>query len=932
MLMLLLLLDLGIIGAATQGIEESEEGSDDEWNYIKAENKKVDTEIEDTIPQQQSPEVETSSTVVEQHEVLEEEEQETAPIEVTDIERTVTVDDNIVNKDFEENLTESDNKFMEEYHHQTQQEEKENILIESEQQSSNIVEEQEKEPSVEERHISDEIEKDLQLQAETDEVEADDMDSQLNPDAKEFVPLSPTRNEFQSPPPPQIVAENGKSPFVNPILSNFHDSVVAQSPRKGESLIMADDVPEENDFEKEASERPHEVDFMDENFQRIESPNENELNPKEAMQVDDKLEQEYKDDSQGFFEEEKQQGGEVYTELEKSFSQYSNGFQNNIDDPMNRSFYEGRDSDILADPAKNVLNTTQPLFDEDELVATSEIQSTENKEIDLMSSGEPNASQMESSDHFEAEKFVEEIKGVEENKYVDSGLSPTVPDFASHQVHTEETIIVTHSPIKETFDNMPETFITQTSAVSDIEIPQQIEQEPTIEFKHTDIKENIPEEQNIEPVQEPEIIQESAIIQQEAPVETQQEKIADTVIEDAKIDEPNSEIIAAAAIASGVAIAAAKKKSTTTVKPDVKKVTDTKSKVAPKTTTDIKKAEVKPKTTATKPPPLSKPTVSKTSTTQIKTSVPSSASSAASRPKTTASAPLAKKAPLSSAPKPGATAPKTNETKPTPPSRTITAAQKRPISVSSAPASKSAATKPAIEVKAKVERKPIASLAPATRAPLKPTTLATKPKLNGTTSTLKSPSTTTRPATNARLNVSATEKSLSSPLKEKVLNKSASAATPGRSPRPASALVTAKTTAKTDLKSPSAATKPANLSAVGTKKPLTITKKPSPTDKTLTKTTTITTVTKKPVSATTKTAGSSTVKKTTTTTTTVVKKKVLNGDVVSEETSTTTKTTGDDELIALNGHLNGNGIAENGNGIHEEEQQQQQPVIEPSLI
>lgn len=38
MMLLLLLLDLGIIGTA-QAIEESE-GSDDEWNYIKVEDKK----------------------------------------------------------------------------------------------------------------------------------------------------------------------------------------------------------------------------------------------------------------------------------------------------------------------------------------------------------------------------------------------------------------------------------------------------------------------------------------------------------------------------------------------------------------------------------------------------------------------------------------------------------------------------------------------------------------------------------------------------------------------------------------------------------------------------------------------------------------------------------------------------------------------------
>jgi hypothetical protein len=557
-------------------------------------------------------------------------------------------------------LAESDNKFVEEQQEQQYQEEYQTEaehMIESVEQpiESPVVEtqkdfEQEKEPVTaaaveEERHVIDEIEKDLQLQVDTEE--ADDMDSQLNPDAKEFVPLSPVRNEFSSPPPP-VIHENGKSPFINPLLSNFNDDVVSQSPRKNDALIMEDmQVPEENDFDKEANERPHEVNLLEENFQRIESPSE--LNLKEAMQVDDKLEQEYKDDSQGFFEEEKRLEGEEYKELEKSFSQYSNGFQNKIDDAMNRSFYEGRDSDILADPAKNLLNTTQPLPDDDEPEADQIHVENDKPEVDLLGSGEPQSSlQMESSDNFEVEKFVEEIKGVPENKYEDSGLSPTIPDFLSTQIQTvEETIIATHSPMKEVQENMLETFITQTSAAANIEIPQLIE-EPAFEVVHTEIKENIPEEP-IEPEMQPAAIQEEP------------EKV---VAEEAKIEEPKSEIIAAA-VASGAAVAAvaatasaavAKKKTPTAGKPDAKKVTDTKAKVPPKST-DVKKAEVKPKAPVSKPASApARPAVSKTAAiTQVKSTVPSSAS-AASRPKTTTvtAAPAAKKAPLSSAPKPAA--------------------------------------------------------------------------------------------------------------------------------------------------------------------------------------------------------------------------------------------------------------------------------------
>lgn len=688
-------------------------------------------------------------------------------------------------------MTESDNKYFEEHQEQQQQqlqpeeeyihqeekyeeeiivkeienkeeeEEKIEIIIEGENQPKQTIEEeeeqlslespltetdkdfeQEKEPIVvveEEGQVIDEIEKDLQLRIDTEE--ADEMESQLNPDAKEFVPLSPTRNEFQSPPPGLV--ENGKSPFVNPIFSNFSDAVVSQSPRKNDALIMEDVlIPEENDFDKEANQRPHEVNLLEENFQRIGSPDE--LNLKESMQVDDKLEQEYKDDSQNVtFEEEKQQHGDDYKVLESSFEQYSNGFQNKIDDPMNRSFYEGRDSDILADPAKNVLNTTQPLPDADDVEEPSvekhhvEINGLSNKELDFLGgSGEPVFEkvdvsnnfasdvsalsfnhQMESSDNFEVEKFVEEIKGVDEN-FKDVGLSPTIPEFATtapdfaatNEIQTvEETIFATHSPMKIIQDESLDTFIVNTSTVSNMEEitpPQAAEQ--LIEVQQTQITENIPEgielSQALEKVKKPQVVEEMsqqkeevleerpAVPIQETP-EPEAEKIVEIPQEDAKI-EPKTEVIAAAAVAiaavAGVGVSAVtKKKSSTAVpsKPDAKKVL---SKTAPKAT-DAKKAEVKPKAPISKPSsaPISK-TASKTSTMATKPTVPSSAS-AAPRPKpssTTLPPPIKRPSAITKT----STAPKTTDasTKPVPASRTTslttttTAAPRRPVTSATA--------------------------------------------------------------------------------------------------------------------------------------------------------------------------------------------------------------------------------------------------------
>lgn len=616
------------------------------------------------------------------------------------------------------------------------------------------------EPVEEERHVLDDIEKDLQL--EVDSEDTNDMDSQLNPEAKEFVPLSPVRNEFSSPPP-----ENVRSPFINQILSGLGDAVVSQSPRKGDIPVMEDvQVPEENVFEKEADERAHEINLLDDNFQRIESPQE-ELNLKEAMQTDDKLEQGYKDDSQGFFEEEKIQTGDEYKELESSFDQYSNGFQSKIDDAMNRSFYEGRDNDILADPAKSILNTTQPLSDdedsqvikqqaqqqqkEEEIASKNNVEDepkpvveVEKEEIDFLGSclepvkeqinlvnefetlvleKEP-ISQMESSDNFEAEKFVEEIKGINENfnKYVDTELSPTIPEAVSNVIQTvEETIFATHTSMKPIEDTNLDTFIIETSHVSNLEdITEQkqlIEEEMNIQEEEIqpeiEIKENIPEviEQQVQqeeliptmeapahevtpppvelPVQEPFV--EEKIVEAVSEI-LESEKVVEKPQEDAKIEPKVEEIAAAASIgiaaaAIGAAAVSKKPSTTSTKKPEAKKVTDVKAK-APSKPADVKKTDLKPKTAPTKAagPLTAKPPASKPA--PITRPSSSSTITASARPKsTTTLPPVAKKpSPISSStPKPTEVKPpKADAPKTARPASTLT---KRPVTAS-APATK----------------------------------------------------------------------------------------------------------------------------------------------------------------------------------------------------------------------------------------------------
>lgn len=92
--------------------------------------------------------------------------------------------------------------------------------------------------------------------------EEEDMSSQLNPDAIEFVPLSP---QSSAPVSPALKMDQeqfimGQAPQIASIMEN--DRLLAQSPRKnsGGNTAQLDNVaiPDEKEFDKEISDRPHE--------------------------------------------------------------------------------------------------------------------------------------------------------------------------------------------------------------------------------------------------------------------------------------------------------------------------------------------------------------------------------------------------------------------------------------------------------------------------------------------------------------------------------------------------------------------------------------------------------------------------------------------------------------------------------------------------
>lgn len=203
----------------------------------------------------------------------------------------------------------------------------------------------------------------------------------LNPDAKEFVPISPTRtSDITSP------FSNGDGMIRNLNLMVDGDSVVAQSPRKGDYSIMDDNItlPSENEFDQEVSKRPHEtqLDNALELNGRGESPGSTsfeELNTKEKMQKDDKLDFELKDDLEvikdGISDVSSTLavfGDETIEDPQPDFHFEQLSSLPKLDDPMSRSFMEGRDTNILSEDTSDILNKVQdlPQF-EDELMDTN---------------------------------------------------------------------------------------------------------------------------------------------------------------------------------------------------------------------------------------------------------------------------------------------------------------------------------------------------------------------------------------------------------------------------------------------------------------------------------------------------------------------------------------------------------------------------------
>lgn len=203
------------------------------------------------------------------------------------------------------------------------------------------------------------------------------MSSQLNPDAKEFVPTTPPPHSA-SPKSPMANTNGGIPPSFLSSIEN--DSVIAQSPRKGVPQEPMDNIqlPSENDFDEEISSRPHEVEDEIENSDLVilkrsgsssSQASYQEMNLKEAMHGDEKVElaaeiedrfvpQNIEDNSMSLL------SGVTNTDEEQIV------FDNEViseSDPMNMSFYQDKTNEEGTNPFDLNAVQTLPIDDEEEL-------------------------------------------------------------------------------------------------------------------------------------------------------------------------------------------------------------------------------------------------------------------------------------------------------------------------------------------------------------------------------------------------------------------------------------------------------------------------------------------------------------------------------------------------------------------------------------
>lgn len=181
--------------------------------------------------------------------------------------------------------------------------------------------------------------------------------SQLNPDAKEFVPTSPSPTNTT---PINSIDISGVVANMATLRLNLGDDLVSQSPRKGTENALVDvPVPEENDFLSDITQRPADLDstvMSDRPGSSSSQCSYQEMNLKEAMHGDEK--QEYAPDVLNTPDQVAFELNTANGDHEEFISILNKSMRNQ--DVMNASFYNDGTSDS-NNPFKVDLNAVHRL-------------------------------------------------------------------------------------------------------------------------------------------------------------------------------------------------------------------------------------------------------------------------------------------------------------------------------------------------------------------------------------------------------------------------------------------------------------------------------------------------------------------------------------------------------------------------------------------
>lgn len=443
-----------------------------------------------------------------------------------------------------------------------------------------------------------------------------DMASMLNPDAKEFVPTSPSPTNTT---PVNILDISDVTATMATLHLNLEDEMVSQSPRKGAENTMVDvPVPEENDFLSDITQRPADLDSTVMSDIRPGSSSSQcsyqEMNLKEAMHGDEK--QEYAPD---VLNTPDQVGFEINStngDHEEFISILNKSMRNQ--DVMNASFYNDGTSDS-NNPFKVDLNAVHRLptsddENEDDNVenttgtTTYSVEDTEfgmNDFIQMQLTGVQNGVNVSESKSNESDSIVGAVQEmISENMAVlgqynllgNEVLPDALPTAENTLPTTFENIISFVGEVEE-----PATDIVSIETDNSTS-PTAVEEPPAVS-----VVSNLISEQCLVPEQQPNIVVENESIS-ETNVNNDIAATVETIAEETVA--PVTAVVAGAvaAVAVAAAVATTKAKSTKPAEPKSKtapvaakkplSAVTAKPKAKPSTVTD---------TTATKTAPIARP-------------------------------------------------------------------------------------------------------------------------------------------------------------------------------------------------------------------------------------------------------------------------------------------------------------------------------------